>query len=473
MHRLGLNNANYGVPEFLQRIKELTARDGELLGYALQRSVSYIAVDQKITHGITRIDLLSRTDNLPEPETTEYPTLILRREIYEIPELLNRLSSFEKKEFMSGDQIFGSTYHCGFYDRYLPSNNEYREWPGILFDISFNAGQSQIPIEPLSFPKLKFYKSPARAIKEFLELRQFNDSDGRFGHILFYFPNFNARLRQLVLRNRKLHVQLESAVPLNSLELQVAYSRDGRDESKTIIPEKNTSNIELAFMPREIDIRLISAAGYPIDYFQQDEYGWFGCNSVLAISKREEAPSFHFGETPMDSIEVISGKSSRVSLNKKKRIGAKPKKGVFIIHGHNKGIRESLARFVQNLGLKPVVLDEKSNKGRTIIEKFEYHATTVGFAVALLTADDEGKGKNEVNHKPRPRQNVLFEFGFFIGKLGRERVCGLKEREVEVPSDYSGVLYIPLDEEDLWKIRLAKELKSAGYAVNLDKALLA
>ena len=116
-------------------------------------------------------------------------------------------------------------------------------------------------------------------------------------------------------------------------------------------------------------------------------------------------------------------------------------------------------------------MHEQANLGRTIIEKFESHAH-VGFAVALLTPDDVGSLKNEKpNLKSRARQNVIFEFGYFIGKLGRERVCALVKSDVEKPSDYDGVLYIPLDDFGGWEKKLIKELKSAGYDVDANRAL--
>lgn len=118
-------------------------------------------------------------------------------------------------------------------------------------------------------------------------------------------------------------------------------------------------------------------------------------------------------------------------------------------------------------------MHEQANLGRTIIEKFEDHAQ-VGFAVALLTPDDVGSLKGEgTNPNPRARQNVIFEFGYFIGKLGRKRVCALVKGAVEKPSDYDGVLYIPLDDSDGWKMRLIKELKSVGFEVDANKAISA
>ena len=138
---------------------------------------------------------------------------------------------------------------------------------------------------------------------------------------------------------------------------------------------------------------------------------------------------------------------------------------VFVIHGRDDGAKETVARFLAKLGLEPVILHEQANQGRTIIEKFEDHAH-VGFAVALLTPDDVGSLQGDTNNfKPRARQNVIFEFGYFIGKLGRRKVCALVKGDVEKPSDYEGVLYIPLDKSGGWNNTLSRELKTAGIPI--------
>lgn len=144
---------------------------------------------------------------------------------------------------------------------------------------------------------------------------------------------------------------------------------------------------------------------------------------------------------------------------------------VFVIHGQDKSVQETVARFLERLNLKPVILHEQPNEGRTIIEKFEDYAD-VTFAVVLLTPDDMGALKEQHRAlKPRARQNVVFEFGYFIGKLGRERVCALSKRDVERPSDCDGILYVPLDNEDGWKMKLLRELKAAGFSVDANQAL--
>ena len=140
---------------------------------------------------------------------------------------------------------------------------------------------------------------------------------------------------------------------------------------------------------------------------------------------------------------------------------------VFVIHGHDTTAKLALARFLEQLDLDPVILDEQPSKGNTIIEKFDENAA-VSYAVALLTPDDAVVAAGESAATHRARQNVIFELGYFIGKLGRNRVCALTKGAPEIPSDYSGVGYIPMDSGE-WKIALAKELDEAGFDINMNK----
>ena len=143
---------------------------------------------------------------------------------------------------------------------------------------------------------------------------------------------------------------------------------------------------------------------------------------------------------------------------------------VFVIHGRDNEAKETVARFLETLGLEAVILHEQPNQGRTIIEKFEQHAQ-VGFAVALLTPDDVGALRDNSNDlKPRARQNVVFELGYFLGRLGRKRVCALTKGNIEIPSDYDGVVYISLDDGG-WKMGLIRELKNVGFEVDANKVL--
>jgi predicted nucleotide-binding protein len=150
-----------------------------------------------------------------------------------------------------------------------------------------------------------------------------------------------------------------------------------------------------------------------------------------------------------------------------------PKKdSIFIVHGRDEYLKEMTARFLEKLELGTIILHEKPDKGRTIIEKFEDHSSDATFAVILLTPDDVGRlaSENDASLSPRARQNVIFEMGYFYGKLGRGKVCALY-RGVEQPSDLHGVLYIPVDDSGAWKIHLAKELREAGLKIDLERAI--
>ena len=145
------------------------------------------------------------------------------------------------------------------------------------------------------------------------------------------------------------------------------------------------------------------------------------------------------------------------------------KSKVFIVHGHDNAAKESVARFVEKIGLKAIILHEQASSGNTIIEKIEANSN-VGFAIVLYTPCDEGAPKGKEDHlKPRARQNVVFEHGYLMAKIGRKNVSALVKGDVETPNDISGVVYIKMDEADSWKYTVAKEMKACGYDVDLNK----
>lgn len=141
---------------------------------------------------------------------------------------------------------------------------------------------------------------------------------------------------------------------------------------------------------------------------------------------------------------------------------------VFVVHGHDEGARESVARFLEKLGLEAIILHEQANRGRTVIEKIEGYRD-VGFAVVLLTPDDQGCVKGG-QLEPRARQNVLLELGYFIGHLGRHKVCALKRGQVDIPSDFAGVVWTSMN-DDSWKQALSRELADAGYEIDWNKVM--
>lgn len=170
------------------------------------------------------------------------------------------------------------------------------------------------------------------------------------------------------------------------------------------------------------------------------------CQSLLKeTTSKSEAPTVTKPKVPMD------------------------KSKVFIVHGHDNAAKQAVARFVEKIGLEAIILHEQASSGNTIIEKIEANSN-VGFAIVLYTPCDLGASKGEEDQlKPRARQNVIFEHGYLIGKIGRKNVCALVKGDVETPNDISGVVYIKMDEADSWKYAVAKEMKACGYDIDLNK----
>lgn len=147
---------------------------------------------------------------------------------------------------------------------------------------------------------------------------------------------------------------------------------------------------------------------------------------------------------------------------------------VFVVHGHDQGLKTDIERFLYEIGLTPVVLHREPDQGATIIEKFEKHSD-VGYAFILLTPDEISFTVDQVNIEEaqrkieyRARPNVIFEFGYFVGKLGRSRVCCLHKGDVIVPSDLDGLVYKKINDSiDSQAYSIIRELKAAGYQINM------
>lgn len=137
---------------------------------------------------------------------------------------------------------------------------------------------------------------------------------------------------------------------------------------------------------------------------------------------------------------------------------------IFIVHGQDEISKLEVSTFVSSLGLEPIILHQQASLGQTIIEKIE-HYSNVGFGIVLYTPCDVGHKAGTLTLRYRARQNVVFEHGFLIGKLGRARVAALVKGDVETPNDISGVVYVGLDEAGTWKDALVRELRAAEYNV--------
>lgn len=214
-----------------------------------------------------------------------------------------------------------------------------------------------------------------------------------------------------------------------------------------------------------LTIVLIERGAEKPDWFMNFAHEWFydGSKLIAGIRKLTRSVIVPFGrdfkayvqqELPVAVVETRPADKSKV----------------FIVHGHDEGPREMLARFLEQQGLEAVILHEKASRGMTIPEKLIEYGN-VGFAVILLTPDDFGRAKADAAEQPRARQNVILELGYFVGRLGRDKVCGLLKGDIEVPTDYVGTVYVKWDDAGAWKMALGKELDAAGYDIDFNKIM--
>lgn len=191
---------------------------------------------------------------------------------------------------------------------------------------------------------------------------------------------------------------------------------------------------------------------------------------VNICSRYETSEHFLCEITSLGKVFIERGGYKDEELNKSNEIMEKKK--VFIVHGHDEGTKEKVARFIDKIGFEAIILHEQTSSSLTIIEKLEKY-TDVEYAIVLYTPCDKG-GKNidGAEMKPRARQNVVFEHGYLFGKLGRDKVCALvKDENIEKPSDVLNIVYIPMGDNDGWKIKIANEMKSCGFEIDMNKII--
>jgi len=249
--------------------------------------------------------------------------------------------------------------------------------------------------------------------------------------------------------------------------------QDLTDKTKNL-PHRNEEELDSLIRTAKMRIRKIfgdsstyltdlkSISFHPGIYFSgmdksiYDESWSKGQSKMLNLFKTIEE------DLTLDSKKII--KKDKTKLSDK----------IFIVHGHDEEMKQAAARTVEKIGLVPIILHEQLNKGRTIIEKFENYAD-VNFALILLSPDDIAypKSKSPKDKRFRARQNVIFELGFFVGKLERKHVFILfrEEENFEIPSDYLNICYTPYDNNVQWRFDLIGELNSCGYNVDANKLI--
>jgi predicted nucleotide-binding protein len=266
-----------------------------------------------------------------------------------------------------------------------------------------------------------------------------------------------ARLDERIAELRAFDVRTVPDGPSPEL---TALSADIKDTLERCFGENTSAYRRFQSAARLQFIPMGFADGYPLRHHYQDGAKDYIAQSIGLLESAQRAL-----QQDLEDVQHEAASSSGPTVTEAPALSRR----VFVVHGHDDGAREAVARFLEKIGFKAIILHEQANQGRTVIEKVEAHGD-VGFAVVLLTPDDTGCAKGG-ELEPRARQNVLLELGYFIGRLGREKVCALKRGDLEIPSDFAGAVWEKMDDSGGWKQALGRELQAAGHEVDWNRVM--
>lgn len=339
--------------------------------------------------------------------------------------------------------------------RIAPSGNQFYplspvEWPCNVFRHRL-AVQSNIPYSLDYKTDLPFFPDARTAWGDWIGVDP--ERGDIFGTTVFYFPNMAGRIKGFDLtpksKPKRLAISVKDGTEKASSFKGKAFVQEIYDNSLRIrrsITEdlkfvRNKATVEIPFRPGHTSIVLFDSHGEILDYRRGLPMNVETIAATAAGAPTSSAPATY-----------------------------NPRQ-VFVVHGRNEGEKDTVCRLLEKSGLEAIVLQERPHMGRTLIEKLEDYGS-VGYAVVILSGDDVGGLHDEegADHmKFRARQNVIFELGTFLGRLGRGRVCVLYKKGVEIPSDLNGLGYVEMDAGGAWRMKLAREMDGAGVSVDMKK----
>lgn len=216
--------------------------------------------------------------------------------------------------------------------------------------------------------------------------------------------------------------------------------------------------------------------------YESQSWNHFYSHDIVADYKKQVQRQITQMQSDINKVALIECSAAEPKHQKNSVVEDKSlSKDIFIVHGHSEEMKQTVARVVTKLGLNPIILHEQANEGRTIIDKFEFNAENIQFAIILLSGDDLAASVKDLEDvededvrkslEKRARQNVVFEMGYFAGKLGRNKLFYLLQDGVAKPGDLDGLVYTPYDAVGAWMFGLVKELKACGFDVDANKIL--
>lgn len=286
---------------------------------------------------------------------------------------------------------------------------------------------------------------------------------------------------KLVLEREQLYKQLEERIALGKMLLNFKV--------KTVFVSQMINNPEIKYDQKEYDdfhseyrkwdkynIELLRQSFNHADNEYKKEYedaiylpGMYGSKDLVNDDKKGIQKKLNVLDSLVGRLPIIQTEMNKIVSSSNNPTEKKMTNKVFIVHGHDVEAKTMAARFVEQLGFEAIILHERVNAGQTIIEKIEANSD-VGFGIVLYTPCDLGADKDHKdNLKARARQNVVFEHGYLIGKIGRHRVVALVKGIIDTPGDISGVVYEKMDDAGMWRYSIGKEMQNAGYPVDLNK----
>jgi predicted nucleotide-binding protein len=267
----------------------------------------------------------------------------------------------------------------------------------------------------------------------------------------------------------KLQDRIEKGVELNRVQVNTPQSYETAKNEYSKWDSFNTELLKRMFTTEELSTEY-SGWGVVVVSMGRPSLG----EQIAKLNKGID-DKIHRIDSIIERLELFPLSSSLQSESNESNLEAAPpshSKKVFVVHGHDEVAKTNLEVFLHEIGLEPVVLHRQADEGMTVIEKFEKHSD-VGYAFILLTPDeiaylkaDAGKPDGQRKKENRARPNVIFEFGYFVGKLGRARVCCLYTGDVALPSDVHGMIYKKFGNRiDEVAYSIIKDLKASGYAI--------
>ncbi len=338
--------------------------------------------------------------------------------------------------------------------RIAPSDGQFYpfspvEWACTFFRYRL-AVQSSVPYSLEPKIELPFFPDGRTAWGDWIGIDP--DRGEVFGSIVIYLPNMGGKIVSAELapksKPKKLVVTVEGALEKASSFKGKAFVQEVFDSSgkpRRSMKEdlrfvRNRAEVGLEFRPGHVAIILFDKNGDILDYRRG-----FPQSTETATASAPPGTS-----------------STPITYNPKH---------VFVVHGRDDGGKDAVCRLLERSGLEAIVLQERPHMGRTLIEKLEDYGN-VGYAIVILSGDDVGglhSGDEMEKLRLRARQNVIFELGTFLGRLGRGRVCLLYRKDVEIPSDLGGLGYVEMDTGGTWRMKLAREMDAAGISVDMKK----